>query len=145
MMLNMTRIATIPLVALLLQWSMALPGWGVEVGEPFPDFSIETFEGNNISYASVEGKPLLLIFWNPWCPNCMRELPEISRLCEKFGPYRYHFQDERSRLIFRYDNTQHFPGLKHFPHHKHLESEVTDCERPSIPEVIEEARRWLAA
>lgn len=55
--------------------------------------------------------------------------------------YRYHFQDERSRLIFRYDNTPHFPGLKHFPHHKHSESAVTDCERPSIPEVLEEARR----
>ena len=25
--------------------------------------------------------------------------------------YRYHCQDSRNRLIFRYDNTPHFPGL----------------------------------
>ena len=55
--------------------------------------------------------------------------------------YRYHFQDEESRVIFRYDNTPHFPELKNFPHHKHLEREVMGCEKPSIPQVLEEARR----
>ncbi len=44
--------------------------------------------------------------------------------------------------IFRYDNTPHFSGLEHFPHHKHSERGVTDCERPSIPEVVEETRRY---
>jgi hypothetical protein len=53
--------------------------------------------------------------------------------------YRYHFQDEFNRVIFRYDNTRHFPELKNFPHHKHLEREVMDCERPSIPRVLQEA------
>lgn len=53
--------------------------------------------------------------------------------------YRYHFQDERNRVIFRYDNTPHFPELKNFPHHKHLEGGIKDCEKPSIVQVIEEA------
>jgi len=26
--------------------------------------------------------------------------------------YRYHFQDEKNELIFRYDNTPHYPDLK---------------------------------
>ena len=28
--------------------------------------------------------------------------------------YRYHCQDSRNRLIFRYDSTPHFPGLSSF-------------------------------
>jgi hypothetical protein len=56
--------------------------------------------------------------------------------------YRYHFQDEQSRVIFRYDNTPHFPELKNFPHHKHMEREVTGCERPSLPQVLEEASQY---
>ena len=54
--------------------------------------------------------------------------------------YRYHFQDEQNSLVFRYDNTPHFPGLENFPHHKHLPDKVADAVEPSIVKVIEEAR-----
>jgi len=56
--------------------------------------------------------------------------------------YRYHFQDERNRLIFRYDNTPHFPDLQNFPQHRHSEGGVTEYERPSIPRVLDEATRY---
>jgi len=54
--------------------------------------------------------------------------------------YRYHFQNKQNNLIFRYDNTPHFPDLEGFPHHKHLSDKVTRIEKPSILKVIEEAR-----
>ena len=54
--------------------------------------------------------------------------------------YRYHFQDDKNNLIFRYDNAPHFPGFINFPHHKHLPDEVTDISETSIFKVIEEAR-----
>ena len=54
--------------------------------------------------------------------------------------YRYHFQDKQNNLVFRYDNTPHFPGLEGFPHHKHLPDKVAGAEEPSILKVIEEAR-----
>ena len=53
--------------------------------------------------------------------------------------YRYHFQDQRNNLIFRYDNTPHFPDLKSFPHHKHLSNKVEESGMPFILNVIEEA------
>jgi hypothetical protein len=53
--------------------------------------------------------------------------------------YRYHFQDKQNRLVFRYDNTPHFPGLEGFPHHRHLPDKVTGGRQPSILEAIEEA------
>ena len=54
--------------------------------------------------------------------------------------YRYHFQDQENRLLFRYDNTPHFPDLNSFPDHKHLQNKVSPVEKPSILKVIEEAR-----
>jgi hypothetical protein len=54
--------------------------------------------------------------------------------------YRYHFQTPKNDLVFRYDNTPHFPKLNNFPHHKHNKEKVVDVEKPSILFVIEEAR-----
>ena len=56
--------------------------------------------------------------------------------------YRYHFQDVQNKLIFRYDNTPHFPGLQSFPHHKHLPDKVAAFKQPSIFDVIEETMLW---
>jgi peroxiredoxin len=67
---------------------LAAPGWSVEVGEPMPDFSIQTFDGRNLTRAALDGNPVLLVFWNTWCPNCMRELPKINRLANKFDPQK---------------------------------------------------------
>lgn len=46
--------------------------------------------------------------------------------------YRYHFQDSRKQLIFRYDNAPHFLALSTSPHHKHLPGQVVTATRPSI-------------
>ena len=54
--------------------------------------------------------------------------------------YRYHFQDAKNNMIFRYDNTPHFSELDTYPHHKHLDDGVISFGQPSIVEVIEEAK-----
>jgi hypothetical protein len=53
--------------------------------------------------------------------------------------YRYHFQNSQNNLVFRYDNTPHFPDLESFPHHKHLSNDVVSSDEPSVIRVIEEA------
>jgi Family of unknown function (DUF6516) len=53
--------------------------------------------------------------------------------------YRYHFQDEKNELIFRYDSTPHFPGLLSSPHHKHLPDVVITADKPEIMQVLQEA------
>ena len=82
----MKKNAIIPLLVLLLLMSTLSPGWGAEVGEPLPDFTVQTFDGKSLSRASFAGKPLLLVFWNTWCSDCMRELPGLNRLIGKFTP-----------------------------------------------------------
>ena len=58
--------------------------------------------------------------------------------------YRYHFQDRDNNLIFRYDNTPHFPDLRAFPIHKHLPDNVIAANRPSVNEVLEEVNGTLS-
>jgi hypothetical protein len=53
--------------------------------------------------------------------------------------YRYHLQDGKNNLLFRYDNTPHFPELSSYPHHKHLPDSVHESEKPDILNVIDEA------
>jgi len=57
--------------------------------------------------------------------------------------YRYHFQDGKNKLLFRYDNTPHFPELVTFPDHKHSEEKVISSEKPSPQDAILEAAKII--
>ncbi|CAK0775155.1 conserved hypothetical protein [Gammaproteobacteria bacterium] len=54
--------------------------------------------------------------------------------------YRYHCQDSRNRLIFRYDNAPHFPDLPSFPHHKHLANGTIATKKPTVFPVLKESQ-----
>ncbi len=60
-----------------------------------------------------------------------------------FLDYRYHFQDGKNQLVFRYDSTPHFPNLSNFPHHKHLPEDVISSEKPEIIQVLQEVAEIL--
>lgn len=53
--------------------------------------------------------------------------------------YRYHFQDSMNQLLFRYDDTPHFPELSTFPHHKHTTTDVIEHLKPLLIDVLQEA------
>ena len=82
----MKKNVTMLWVALWLCTVVVVPVWGIEEGQPLPDFSIQAFDGNYYSRVTLAGKPVLLVFWNTWCSNCLRELPQVNRLAEKFAP-----------------------------------------------------------
>jgi len=54
--------------------------------------------------------------------------------------YRYHLQDKDNKLIFRYDNTPHYPDLQYFPEHKHISNDVLPIQRPAIADVSKESQ-----
>ena len=43
-------------------------------------------EGGELVLAALRGKPLLLNFWATWCPPCVKEMPEIDRFHQAWGP-----------------------------------------------------------
>ena len=73
--------------------------------------------------------------------GCLLELNEsvVNQDGLKHLGYRYHFQDKKGNLIFRYDNTPHFPDLPTFPHHKHTMAKVDSADMPTIVNAIREA------
>ncbi|UJS17876.1 MAG: DUF6516 family protein [Candidatus Jettenia sp.] len=60
-------------------------------------------------------------------------IPVLKRLA-----YSYHYQTHDKRLIFRYDNAEHYTEIETYPHHKHIENEVLPSQNVDIIEVIKE-------
>ncbi len=57
-----------------------------KVGNKAPDFSATTLDGDKVALTDYLGKkPVYLVFWATWCPNCLKEIPEINALNSKFG------------------------------------------------------------
>ena len=40
---------------------------------------IRTVDGRTLTNADVAGRFVVLNFWAPWCPPCVREMPELDR------------------------------------------------------------------
>jgi hypothetical protein len=52
--------------------------------------------------------------------------------------FRYHYQSTDGRLIFRYDNSPHYPHLITFPSHKHIGNDVIAADPPEFADVLHE-------
>ena len=59
--------------------------------------------------------------------------------------YKYHYQDAKSRLIFRYDNVPHHPSIITFPHHKHEGAKIMAADSIDLSQVLQEIDQQLYA
>ena len=50
-----------------------------------PEITLLTIDGEELSLASLRGKPLLLTFWATSCPSCIAEMPDLARLQREYG------------------------------------------------------------
>ena len=75
--------------------------------------------------------------------GCLLEINEaiiVENGVLKTLGYRYHLQRAGNELVFRYDNTPHFPDLPSFPHHKHLQNSVVASSKPDLLDILQEAK-----
>lgn len=83
-----TKDILIGLFALLLVgggigfWLTAEPGLA-----PAPPVELKTLEGETVALGDLKGQPVLLTFWATTCPGCVKEIPHLVELYE-----RYHAQ-----------------------------------------------------
>ena len=54
------------------------------LGKPAPAISVDLLGGGKASLESAKGKVVMLDFWATWCPPCVRGLPVVSAIAEKY-------------------------------------------------------------
>ncbi|HEV8538269.1 MAG TPA: redoxin domain-containing protein [Bacteroidota bacterium] len=50
------------------------------------DFKLISIDGDSLLLSSLRGKVVLLDFWATWCGPCLREMPHLQKLAEKYAP-----------------------------------------------------------
>lgn len=56
-----------------------------EIGQPAPDFEVQTLDGETFRLSDCRGKVVFLNIWATWCPPCVREIPDIQALSEAYS------------------------------------------------------------
>ena len=54
------------------------------VGSIAQDFELPDLDGNIIALSDYEDRLIFLNFWATWCPPCVKEMPDMMQLQERF-------------------------------------------------------------
>lgn len=66
---------------------------GLEKGDTPPDFTLTSLDGEEVTLSELQGKKVILNFWNTWCPPCKAEMPHMQNYYEQYA------QDENVEII----------------------------------------------
>ena len=53
-------------------------------GKPAPDVTFTNPDGGEIELADFKGVPTLINLWASWCAPCVKELPTLDKLAERY-------------------------------------------------------------
>ncbi len=80
--MNRTHHILLTLALILL---LPISALALNQGDSLFPFTAKDMDGKTIDLAAVIGKkPIMLIFWASWCPNCKTEVPKVNELVKKY-------------------------------------------------------------
>lgn len=76
-------LALLAILALGLRRSQQGP---ITVGDTVPNFTLTTFDGQNINLTDLKGKVVVLNFWASWCKPCEQEAADLEAAWRQYQP-----------------------------------------------------------
>lgn len=59
---------------------------GPAVGSPAPEYTLRLLDGDSLRLADLRGDAVLLNAWATWCVPCLKEMPMLQAVHERYGP-----------------------------------------------------------
>ncbi len=73
------------LLTLALLLLLPISALALNQGDKLLPFAGQDMDGKTIDSTTIIGKkPVMLIFWASWCPNCKSEVPKVNELVKKY-------------------------------------------------------------
>lgn len=76
--------AAIGIVLVLLAWAVQTKSAPPLASGVAPDFSLTTFDGQELRLSELRGKPVIINFWASWCVPCRTEAPLLERMWREY-------------------------------------------------------------
>ena len=76
--------AALVLLLASLAYGATTRGSGQLQAGPAPGFTLELFEGGEISLSDLQGQIVVLSFWASWCPPCREEAPALESVSQRY-------------------------------------------------------------
>ena len=56
----------------------------IKSGVKAPDFQLMSPDGKPVRLSDYRGKYIVLDFWASWCPDCLRDIPDVQNMYRKY-------------------------------------------------------------
>jgi peroxiredoxin len=95
--MHMIRKTLLSLVFVFLAASLALGADGAAAGTKAqprmtaPDFTLQDLSGKAWRLSDHRGKVVLIDFTTTWCPWCVKDIPNLKRVSEKYRTQKFEF------------------------------------------------------
>ena len=57
----------------------------VKIGQKAPPWILPSMDNDTISLLELKGSTVLLEFWFPWCGGCVKAVPDINEIQDKYS------------------------------------------------------------